>query len=118
MLFICYPRCTTCQKAKRFLEEKGAAYTLRDIREDRPTREELDAWQEKSGLELRRFFNTSGQQYRALALKDRLGGMTREEMLDLLASDGMLVKRPMLVTQDRVLVGFKEAEWDALLSQA
>ena len=114
MIFLCYPKCTTCQKAKKFLDEKGIKYVLRDIKLENPTRDELTAWHEKSGLELRKFFNTSGLQYRALAIKDRLPAMSREEMLDLLASDGMLVKRPLLVAQDRVLVGFKTEQWDQL----
>ena len=117
MLFICYPNCTTCQKAKKYLDERGIGYDLRDIKLENPTREELAAWYERSGLELRRFFNTSGQQYRALALKDRLPAMSEEEMLNLLASDGMLVKRPLLIMADRVLVGFKEKEWEAHLAK-
>ena len=117
MLFICYPKCTTCQKAKKYLDERGIGYDLRDIKLENPTREELAAWYERSGLELRRFFNTSGQQYRALALKDRLPAMSEEEMLNLLASDGMLVKRPLLIMADRVLVGFKEKEWEAHLAK-
>ena len=117
MLFICYPKCTTCQKAKKYLDARGIGYDLRDIKLENPTREELAAWYERSGLELRRFFNTSGQQYRALALKDRLPAMSGEEMLNLLASDGMLVKRPLLIMADRVLVGFKEKEWEAHLAK-
>lgn len=115
MLFVCYPKCTTCRKAQKYLDARGARYTLRDIRADRPTREELADWQARSGLPLRRFFNISGQQYRALGLKDRLPAMTGEEMLDLLAGDGMLVKRPLLIAGEHVLVGFREEEWDALL---
>ena len=116
MLFLCYPKCTTCQKARRFLEENNVPFTLRDIKTERPTYEELKAWQQKSGLPLRRFFNTSGLQYRALELKDRLPQMSNEEQLQLLASDGMLVKRPLLITDDTVLVGFREAQWrEALL---
>ena len=111
MLVLCYPKCTTCKKAQRFLEEHGAAYTLRDIKTQNPTREELAAWQAKSGLPLRRFFNTSGMQYRALNLKETLDQMSEAEQLDLLASDGMLVKRPILALEDRVLVGFRETEW-------
>lgn len=111
MLFLCYPKCTTCKKAQRFLKEHGAAYTLRDIKTQNPTREELAAWQAKSGLPLRRFFNTSGMQYRALNLKETLDQMSEAEQLDLLASDGMLVKRPILALEDRVLVGFRETEW-------
>ena len=115
MIFICYPKCSTCQKAKKYLDEQGAVYTLRDIKQDNPTREEIAVWQERSGLDLRKFFNTSGLQYRALALKDRLPSMSRDEMLDLLASDGMLVKRPILVTENAVLVGFKEGQWAQIL---
>ena len=115
MLFICYPKCTTCQKAKKYLDEKGAAYTLRDIKEDKPTLEELTAWHKASGLPLKRFFNTSGLQYKALNLKEKLPQMTEEEQLHLLATDGMLVKRPLLIGDDFVLTGFKQAEWDAKL---
>ena len=115
MIFVCYPQCTTCQKAQKYLDAHGAAYTLRNIKAENPSREELAAWKEMSGLELRRFFNTSGLQYRALGLKDKLLQMSEAEMLDLLATDGMLVKRPMLIMQDRVLVGFKEKEWEVLL---
>ncbi|MBR3795847.1 MAG: arsenate reductase family protein [Clostridia bacterium] len=116
MLFVCYEKCTTCQRAKKYLDGHGAAYTLRDIKTENPNRDEISAWQEKSGLPLRRFFNTSGLQYRALGLKDKLPEMSEAQMLDLLASDGMLVKRPLLVIQDRVLVGFKENEWAQALS--
>lgn len=115
MLFLCYPKCTTCQKARRFLEENNVPFTLRDIKTERPAYEELKAWQQKSGLPLRRFFNTSGLQYRALELKDRLPQMSNEEQLQLLASDGMLVKRPLLITDDTVLVGFREAQWKETL---
>ena len=115
MLFICYPKCTTCQKAKKYLDEKGAAYTLRDIKEDKPTLEELRAWHQASGLPLKRFFNTSGLQYKALNLKEKLPQMTEAEQLQLLATDGMLVKRPLLIGDDFVLTGFKQAEWDAKL---
>ena len=115
MIFLCYPRCSTCQKAKRWLDERGAAYELRDIKEQNPTAEELRAWHEKSGLPLKRFFNTSGLQYKALGLKDKLPAMSEEEQLALLATDGMLVKRPILITEDRVLVGFREAEYQAAL---
>ena len=110
MLFICYPKCTTCQKARKWLDQQGASYTLRDIKEDRPTREELSVWWKASGLPLKRFFNTSGQLYKSLGLKDRLKDMTEEEQLTLLATDGMLVKRPILVDGDRVLVGFRPEE--------
>ena len=116
MLFICYPKCSTCKKAEAWLDENGLAHDTRDIKLDRPAEAELRAWHERSGLPLRRFFNTSGLLYKELGLKDRLPGMTEGEMYALLATDGMLVKRPILVTEDRVLVGFREAEWaDALL---
>ena len=111
MLFVCYPKCSTCQKAKTWLQERGVAFDERDIKQDNPTEQELRAWHEKSGLPLKRFFNTSGLQYKALGLKDKLPGMSEEEMLQLLATDGMLVKRPLLVGSDFVLVGFKEAQW-------
>ena len=115
MVFVCYPRCSTCKKAQKWLDEHRLAYTLRDIKEDNPTLEELMDWHKKSGLPLKKFFNTSGQLYRSLGLKDRLDNMSREEQLDLLAGDGMLVKRPLLIGEDRVLVGFKENEWQAAL---
>ena len=110
-LFVCYPRCTTCQKARRWLEERGAAVEERDIKEERPTADELRAWHAKSGLPLKRFFNTSGLKYKELGLKDKLSALSEAEQYDLLASDGMLVKRPLLVAADFVLVGFKEKEW-------
>lgn len=116
MLFVCYPNCSTCKKARAFLESRGADFTVRDIKADRPTEEELRLWQAQSGLPLKKFFNTSGQQYKALGLKDRLPAMTQDEQFALLATDGMLVKRPILVTDaDKVLVGFREAEWDGVL---
>lgn len=117
MLFVCYPKCTTSQKAQKYLDACGAHYTLRNIKEENPTREELSAWHAASGLPLKRFFNASGLQYRALGLKEKLAGMSEEEMLDLLAADGMLVKRPLLVLDGRVLVGFKAGEWDAALAK-
>ena len=117
MVFLCYPKCTTCQRAQRYLDARGAAYTLRDIKTDRPTRQELAAWHALSGLPLRRLFNTSGLQYRALGLKDRLEQMSEDEQLDLLATDGMLVKRPLLILEGRVLVGFREAEWAQALGE-
>ena len=110
--FICYPKCTTCQKAKKWLDEKGISYELRDIKTERPTLEELTAWHQKSGLPLKKFFNTSGLLYKSLDLKNKLPAMTEEEMLQLLATDGMLVKRPLLIGDDFVLVGFKEAQWN------
>ncbi|MBQ9695661.1 MAG: arsenate reductase family protein [Oscillospiraceae bacterium] len=115
MLLICYPKCTTCQKAKKWLESNGIAFEERHIAEQNPTAEELRQWQEKSGLPLRRFFNTSGMLYRSMELKDKLPGMSEDEQFALLATDGMLVKRPILVTDSTVLVGFREAQWaDAL----
>lgn len=115
MLLIEYPKCTTCQRAKKFLDERGADYTDRHIKEDNPTAEELRAWWQASGLPLKRFFNTSGLQYKALGLKDKLPTMSEEEQLALLATDGMLVKRPLLVGEDFVLVGFKQGEWEETL---
>lgn len=111
MLFLCYPKCSTCQKARRWLDERGLAYDVRDIKTDNPTADELRDWHRKSGLPLKRFFNTSGLQYKALGLKDRLPGMTEEEQYALLATDGMLVKRPLLLNGETVLVGFREAQW-------
>ena len=115
MLVLCYPKCTTCQKTVKWLEEKGVSYTYRDIKEQNPTYEELKAWYERSGLPLKRFFNTSGLQYKALGLKDKLPGMSEEEQLRLLAADGMLVKRPLLVAESGVFPGFREAEWEKIL---
>ena len=109
--FICYPKCTTCQKAKKWLDDNGIEYDLRDIKTENPTWEELARWYAVSGLPLKKFFNTSGLLYKSMALKDRLPGMDDEEMLQLLASDGMLVKRPLLIGEDFVLVGFREADW-------
>lgn len=115
MVFVCYPRCSTCKKAQKWLEENQVDYTFRDIKEDNPTLEELKAWHEKSGLPLKKFFNTSGQLYRSMELSKKLPTMPEEEQFALLASDGLLVKRPLVVTDDKVLVGFKEADWaDAL----
>ena len=111
MTFICYPKCTTCQKAQKWLDENGISYTLRDIKMENPTYEELSAWHRRSGLPLKRFFNTSGLLYKSMGLKDKLPQMSENEMLKRLAADGMLVKRPLLVGNDFVLVGFKEAEW-------
>ena len=109
--FICYPKCTTCQKARKWLDENNIAYEFRDIKLENPTLEELTAWYKLSGLSLRKFFNTSGLLYKSMELKTKLPNMTDEEMLALLATDGMLVKRPLAVGDDFVLVGFKEAEW-------
>lgn len=111
MQFICYPKCSTCRKAQKWLDEREIPYTLRLIREENPTAEELRRWQQLSGLPLRRFFNTSGLQYKALQLKEKLPAMSEEEQLALLATDGMLVKRPLLVGEDFVLVGFREADY-------
>ena len=112
MLFLEYPACSTCKKAKKWLDDNGIAYTDRHIKENNPSYEELKHWLEVSGLPVKKFFNTSGMQYRALELKDKLPGMTVEEQLQLLATDGMLVKRPIIVTDaGKVLTGFKEADW-------
>ena len=111
MQFICYPKCSTCRKAQSWLDEREIPYMLRLIREENPTAEELRRWQQLSGLPLRRFFNTSGLQYKALQLKEKLPAMSEEEQLALLATDGMLVKRPLLVGEDFVLVGFREADY-------
>lgn len=111
MLFIEYPKCSTCRKAKKWLDEHKITYTDRHIAEDNPTYEELKEWHEKSGLPLKKFFNTSGLIYREMQLKDKLASMSEEEQLKLLATDGMLVKRPVIVDGDMVLTGFKEAEW-------
>lgn len=113
--FVCYPRCTTCQKAQKWLESRGVEYTLRDIKLQNPTLDELTEWHKKSGLPLRKFFNTSGLLYKSLELKNKLPQMCESEMLELLATDGMLVKRPIIVDGDCVLVGFKEVEWSARL---
>ena len=115
MLFLCYPKCTTCQKAKAWLDANGISYEFRDIKLENPTLEELTAWWKASGLPLKKFFNTSGLQYKALGLKDKLPAMTEEEQLALLATDGMLVKRPILVGDGFVLTGFRQAEWDEKL---
>ena len=117
MLFLEYPPCTTCKKAKKWLQDNGLDFTARHIKENNPTAEEIDLWQRKSGLELKKFFNTSGLVYKELGLKDRLPHMSREEQIDLLASNGMLVKRPILVAGDTILVGFREKEWEKLLQK-
>ena len=116
MLFLCYPKCTTCQKARKWLDAKGISYDYRDIKEENPSLEELRTWWNASGLPLKKFFNTSGLQYKSLGLKDKLPAMSEEEQLALLASDGMLVKRPILVGEGFVRVGFKEAEWEESLT--
>ena len=115
MLFVYYPICSTCRKAKKWLEENGIEFEERDIKNDNPTKEELKKWYEMSGLDIKKFFNTSGMIYREMGLKDKLGDMSTDEKLELLANDGMLVKRPVLVGDDSVLVGFKIAEWEKLL---
>ena len=116
-LFICYSKCTTCQKARKWLDEQQIEYTERPIKDQNPTAEELLSWQRISGLPLRKFFNTSGMLYRELNLKDRLPHMTEEEMLALLSSDGMLVKRPLLITDRAALPGFREESWAAALNK-
>jgi len=115
MLFLCYPKCSTCQKAKEFLDARGSGYDFRDIKLENPTAEELERWWKISGLPLKRFFNTSGLQYKALGLKEKLPNMSEQEQLALLATDGMLVKRPILAGKDFVLVGFRQAEWEETL---
>ena len=115
--FICYPKCSTCQKARKWLDDNQIEYEFRDIKLDNPTLDELTEWYKKSGLPLKRFFNTSGLLYKSLDLKNELITMSEDEMLKLLASDGMLVKRPLLIGDSFVLVGFKEAEWSAALSK-
>ena len=114
MLFLEYPPCSTCKKAKKWLEDHNIPYTARHIKEDNPTYEELKSWYEKSGLPLKKFFNTSGLLYKSLNLKEKLPTMTEEEQLRLLATDGMLVKRPIVVSDGIILTGFKEAEWEKL----
>lgn len=114
MLFVEYPKCTTCRKAKAWLDSRKYTYEDRHIKEQNPTAEELKEWHKKSGLPLKKFFNTSGLLYKEMNLKDKLKDMTEEEQYELLASDGMLVKRPILVTEEKILVGFKEAEWEKL----
>ncbi len=115
MLFVCYPKCTTCQKAKAWLDDKGIAYDFRDIKEENPTLSELKEWHAKSGLPLRKFFNTSGLKYKELNLSSRLAVISEEEQFVLLASDGMLVKRPIVVGEGFVLVGFKPEDWEKRL---
>lgn len=111
LTFICYPKCSTCQKAKKWLEENHVEFELRDIKTERPNVDELTLWHQRSGVPLRKFFNTSGLLYKSMELKTKLPTMSEGDMLELLASDGMLVKRPLLVGEEFVLVGFKEAEW-------
>ncbi len=113
--FICYPKCTTCQKAKKWLDDNKIEYELRDIKLENPTLKELTEWYNKSGLPLKKFFNTSGLLYKSLDLKNKLPAMTEDEMLQLLSTDGMLVKRPLLISDNFVLVSFKESEWNEKL---
>ena len=115
--FICYPKCTTCQKAQKWLDDNKIEYEFRDVKLDNPTLDELTEWFKKSGLPLKKFFNTSGLLYKSLDLKNKLSTMSEDEMLKLLASDGMLVKRPLVIGENFVLVGFKDAEWSAALSK-
>ncbi|MBE6650238.1 MAG: arsenate reductase family protein [Ruminococcaceae bacterium] len=115
MEFICYPKCTTCQKAKKWLDDNKIEHTLRDIKEANPSLEELNAWYKMSGLPLKKFFNTSGLLYKSMELKSKLPTMSEDEQLKLLATDGMLVKRPIVIGKDFVLVGFKESEWSERL---
>ena len=115
MLLVYYPKCSTCQRAKKWLEEKQIIFEARDVRLQNPTKEELIEWHQRSGLPLKKFFNTSGMLYREMQLKDRLPEMSEEEQYDLLASDGMLVKRPIVVTKEQVLVGFREKEWEKIV---
>ena len=115
MLVLCYPRCSTCKKALKWLDDNGISYTGRDIAKENPSKEELVRWHEASGLDWKRFFNTSGLKYKELQLKDKLPSMTDEEKADLLSTDGMLVKRPLVIGEDYVLAGFKEAEWESAI---
>ena len=117
MIFLEYPKCTTCQKAKKWLDEHGVVYDDRHIKEENPTLEELKEWHQKSGLPLKKFFNTSGNLYKELKLKDRLPEMTEEEQYELLATDGMLVKRPILINGDKITTGFKEEVWKEIISE-
>lgn len=115
MTFVCYPRCSTCKKAQDYLENRGFSFEIRDIKQNNPTYDELTLWYEKSGLPIKRFFNTSGLLYKSMALKDKLPDMSEDEQLRLLSSDGMLVKRPILLDGDKVLVGFRQNQWDEVL---
>lgn len=115
MKFICYPKCTTCKKAQAWLDSKGLTYEVRDIKTENPTEAEITVWYKKSGLPLKKFFNTSGLLYKSMQLKDKIADMTEEEQIKLLSTDGMLVKRPILVTENTVLVGFKEKDYETLL---
>ena len=115
MFFLCYPKCSTCQKARKWLDERGIKYTERHIAEKNPTYDELKVWYQQSGLPIKKFFNTCGLVYKEMQLKDKLSLMSEEEQLKLLATNGMLVKRPIVISEDNVLIGFKEAEWEILL---
>ena len=115
MLFICYPKCSTCQRAQKYLDENNVKYELRDIKLNNPTYEELKKWYHNSNFELKRFFNTSGLLYKEYDLKNKIPNMTEDEQLKLLASNGMLVKRPILLNDDKILLGFKEEEWNRLI---
>lgn len=115
LTFICYPKCTTCQKAKKYLDDNNIAYILRDIKGDNPTKAEIEQWHKKSGLPLKRFFNTSGLLYKSMQLKEKLPSMSEQEQYELLSTDGMLVKRPLLIGEDFVLTGFKESQWSERL---
>ena len=115
MLSVCYLKCTTCQKARTWLDAQGVSYEVRDIKLQNPSAEELRQWWQRSGLPLKKFFNTSGLQYKALGLKDKLSAMSEEEQLELLSTDGMLVKRPLLIGEDFVRVGFRQPEWEETL---
>ena len=115
MIFLCYPKCSTCQKAQKWLDANGVSYELRNIKDDKPTEAELRAWHNLSGLPLKKFFNTSGLQYKALGLKEKLPAMSEAEQIALLATDGMLVKRPLLIGDAFVLAGFRPADWEAAL---
>ncbi|AQM59198.1 ArsC family transcriptional regulator [Clostridium baratii] len=114
-LFVEYPKCTTCKRAKKWLEQNGVDFIDRDIKLDNPTKEELKLWLDKSGLEIKKFFNTSGVLYREQGMKDKIKTLSEDELLDILASDGMMVKRPLIIGEDKVLVGFKEPEWESNL---
>lgn len=114
-LFLEYPKCTTCKRAKKWLEQNGVDFIDRDIKLDNPTKEELKLWLDKSGLEIKKFFNTSGVLYREQGMKDKIKTLSEDELLDILASDGMMVKRPLIIGEDKVLVGFKEPEWESNL---
>lgn len=117
MIFLCYPKCTTCQKAQKWLDENGVEYTLRNIKEENPTAEELKNWHAKSSEEIKKFFNTSGLLYKSMELKNKLPSMSEADMTELLSTDGMLVKRPLLIADDFVLIGFKEAQWAEKLNK-